>query len=159
MAAEKMKLTITRMSRLRGIPVGLLRLDRPGAGASGDAVGTYRAESRVLSWRLRRSVLSSRVLADLRADGEIIFRDTIAKTMRRLGLVGICPKKWKKTTTADRADAYPLDAVKREWDTGALNRVWVGDVAYLRLERWDLSRDRHRCSQSPGHRPLTCVPM
>ncbi|TFD59485.1 transposase, partial [Cryobacterium sp. Hh38] len=33
------------------------------------------------------------MLADLRADGETISRKTVAKTMQRLGLVGICPKK------------------------------------------------------------------
>ncbi|WP_370260469.1 IS3 family transposase [Cryobacterium sp. TMT3-29-2] len=31
-----------------------------------------------------------RILADLRADGEIISRKTVATTMKRLGLVGIC---------------------------------------------------------------------
>lgn len=80
---------------------------------------------------------SPRILADLRADGEIISRKTVAKTMRRLGLVGVCPKKWRTTTIIDRADAYPADAVKRQWDTGALNQVWVGDITYLRTwEGW-----------------------
>ena len=78
-----------------------------------------------------------RILADLLADGETISRKTVAKTMKRLGLVGICPKKWRTTTIVDHADAYPVDAVKRKWDTGALNQVWVGDITYLRTwEGW-----------------------
>ncbi|MBG6215463.1 putative transposase [Cryobacterium sp. CAN_C3] len=80
---------------------------------------------------------SPRVLVDLRADGEIVSRKTVAKVIRSLGLVGICPKKWKTTTIIDHEDAYPVDAVKREWDTGALNQVWVGDITYLRTwEGW-----------------------
>ncbi len=71
---------------------------------------------------------SPRILADLRADGETVSRKTVAKAMRSLGLAGICPKRWKTTTVIDHADAYPVDAVKRQWDTGALNRVWVGDI-------------------------------
>ena len=73
-----------------------------------------------------------RLLADFRADGEIISRKTVATTMRRLGLVGISPKRWRTTTVSQAEDAYPVDAVKWEWDTGALNQVWVGDITYLR---------------------------
>jgi hypothetical protein len=80
---------------------------------------------------------SPKILADLRDDGEIISRKTVAKAMRRLGLRGICPKRRRTTTIIDHEDAYPVDAVKREWDTGELNQVWVGDITYLRTwEGW-----------------------
>ena len=73
---------------------------------------------------------SPKILADLRGDGEVISRKTVAKTMRKLGLVGVCPKRWKTTTLINHADAYPVDAAKRDWDKGELNRVWVGDITY-----------------------------
>ena len=76
-------------------------------------------------------------MVDLREDGEVISRKTVAKTMRRLGLRGICPRKWRTTTILDHDDAYPTDAVKRTWDTGILNAIWVGDITYLRTwEGW-----------------------
>jgi len=56
----------------------------------------------------------------------------VAKTMRTLGLVGICPKKWQTTTVKGDQDTYPADLVKRSWDTGVLNQVWVSDITYLR---------------------------
>ena len=80
---------------------------------------------------------TTRILADLREDGETISRKSVAKAMRRLGLRGICPKQWRTTTIVDHADAYPADAAKRVWDTGVLNAVWVGDITYLRTwEGW-----------------------
>jgi putative transposase len=76
-------------------------------------------------------------LADLREDGEVISRKTVAKTMRKLGLRGICPRQWRTTTQRDTGDTYPPDAAKRVWDTGVLNAVWVGDITYLRTwEGW-----------------------
>jgi len=41
---------------------------------------------------------------------------------------GVCPKRWRTTTLINHVDAYPVDAAKRDWDKGALNRVWVGDI-------------------------------
>jgi hypothetical protein len=74
---------------------------------------------------------------DLREDGEVISRKTVAKVMAKLGLKGVCPKRWKTTTIIDRADAYPVDVVQRRFDVGALNQVWVGDISYLRTwEGW-----------------------
>jgi len=78
-----------------------------------------------------------RILADLREDGEVISRKTVAKAMRRLGLRGICPRQWRTTTLRAGGDTYPPDLPKRQWDTGVLNAVWVGDITYLRTwEGW-----------------------
>jgi len=60
-----------------------------------------------------------------------ISRKTLAKTMRKLHLVGVCPKRWKTTTFINHADAYPGEAAKRDWDMGEVNRVWVGDIAVI----------------------------
>ncbi len=78
-----------------------------------------------------------RILADLREDGEVISRKTVAKMMRKLGLRGICPRQWRTTTQREDGDTYPADVTKRQWDTGVLNAVWVGDISYLRTwEGW-----------------------
>jgi transposase InsO family protein len=138
MHAEKSNFSIARMARLlevsrSGFYAWLTREPSPRALRAERIeakIGWFHGESDEVSG-------SPRVLADLREDGEVISRKTVAKTMRRLGLRGICPKRWRTTTVIDHADAYPPDAVARVWDTGVLNRVWVGDVTYLRTwEGW-----------------------
>ncbi len=133
MLAEKNNFTITRMVRL-------LEVSRSGYYAwidrapSPSAIRRVHIEQKVAFFHGDSDEVygAPRILADLRADGEIVSRKTVATIMKRLGLVGICPKKWKTTTIIDHADAYPVEAVKRTWDTGVLNQVWVGDITYLR---------------------------
>jgi putative transposase len=138
MHAEKSNFTIARMARL-------LEVSRSGyyasltRSASVRAVRAERIEAKIAWFHGESDEVSGapRILVDLREDGEVISRKTVAKTMRRLGLRGICPKRWRTTTVVDRGDAYPTDAVARVWDTGTLNRVWVGDITYLRTwEGW-----------------------
>jgi len=138
MRAEKSNFTITRMVRL-------LEVSRSGyyawikRGPSKRALRQERIEQKVAWFHGESDEVSGspKILMDLRDDGEVISRKTVAKTMRRLGLVGVCPKRWKTTTIIDHADAYPVDVVKRRWDTGKLNKVWIGDISYLRTwEGW-----------------------
>jgi len=138
MAAEKSNFTATRMGRL-------LEVSRSGfyawvqRGSSARATRQRRIDGKV-RWFFGASDEvsgSPKILADLREDGEVISRKTVAKTMRNLGLVGVSPRRWRTTTLIDAADAYPADVVKRRWDTGGLNQVWVGDITYLRTwEGW-----------------------
>jgi putative transposase len=137
MHAEKSNFTIARMARL-------LEVSRSGFYAwcarapSKRAVRAERIEQKVAWFHGESDVSGSpKILADLRGDGEIISAKTVAKTMRKLGLRGVCPKKWRTTTIIDHADAYPVDTANRVWDTGVLNAVWVGDITYLRTwEGW-----------------------
>jgi len=138
MLVEKSNFTVSRMARL-------LEVSRSGFYAwlkrepSPRAVRRERIEAKIDWFHGESDEVSGspRILADLREDGEIISRKTVAKAMRRLGLRGICPKRWKTTTIVDHADAYPADVANRAWDTGTLNAVWVGDITYLRTwEGW-----------------------
>ena len=125
MLVEKSNYSVSRMARL-------LEVSRSGFYAwckrlpSKRAVRAERIEAKIAWFHGESDEVSGspRILADLREDGETISRKTVAKTMRRLGLRGICPKKWRTTTIVDHADAYPADAAKRVWDTGVLNAVW-----------------------------------
>jgi putative transposase len=138
MHAEKSDFTIVRMARLLGVSRSgyYAWTKRP---PSARAVRSERIEAKIAWFHGESDEVSGtpRILADLREDGEIISRKTVAKTMRKLGLRGVCPKRWKTTTVTDSGDTYPTDAVKRQWDTGALNTVWIGDITYLRTwEGW-----------------------
>lgn len=91
-----------------------------------------------------------RILADLRADGERVSRKTVAASLRRQGLAGVCPRRFTPATTViDLDGAVPKDLVRRRFDTGALNRVWTSDITYLRTgEGWlYLCAARDGCSR------------
>lgn len=73
-----------------------------------------------------------RILADLRADGEIVSQKTVAKIMRGNGIRGISPRPWQPVTTITGEAPHTIpDLVARRFDQGALNRVWTSDITYL----------------------------
>ncbi len=138
MHAEKSNFSIARMARL-------LEVSRSGfyawltRGPSARALRAERIDAKIAWFHGESDEVSGspRIVVDLREDGEVISRKTVATAMRRLGLRGICPTTWRTTTITDTQDSYPPDAVTRVWDTGRVNRVWVGDITYLRTwEGW-----------------------
>ena len=138
MHAEKSNHTVSRMARL-------LEVSRSGFYAwskrrpSKRAIRAETIEAKIAWFHGESDEVSGapRILADLREDGEVISRKTVAKAMRKLGLRGICPRQWRTTTVREDGDTYPPDIAKRQRDTGVLNAVWVGDITYQRTwEGW-----------------------
>jgi putative transposase len=133
MRVEKRNFTVVRMARLLEVSrAGFYAwLKRP---VSARAVRREHLKTEVTKHFAASDDVygSPRILVDLREGGETVSRKTVATVMRGLGLVGVSPKQFKVTTVTDASDTYPVDAVQRTWDKGAVNRVWVGDITYLR---------------------------
>jgi transposase InsO family protein len=134
--AEKTNYTIAKMA-------GLLEVSRSGyykwvaaraAGPSPAVVRRGELDVKVAAFHAASDEVygSPRILADLREDGEVVSRKSVAASMRRQHLRGISPRKFTPITTiSDAGRANPPDLVKRTWDTGHLDRVWTSDITYL----------------------------
>lgn len=138
MLAEKKNFTVVRMARLLGV-------SRSGFYAWVKREPSKQEERREdLAKKITRSHAESdgvygapRVRADLQASGEKVSRKTVAKIMRNLNLKGVFPRRFQTTTLRDNADTYPDDLAKGQWDKGEVNRLWVGDITYLKTwEGW-----------------------
>ena len=77
-----------------------------------------------------------RVHAELRAQGEAVGRKRVARLMRAAALVGRRPRRHRPQTTVASAGAgIAPNVLARQVDVTtvtAVNRVWVGDITYLR---------------------------
>jgi putative transposase len=74
-----------------------------------------------------------RVHAALAREGESAGRDQVARLMREAGLRGAKRrgKPWRTTTPDPQAPKRP-DLVKRDFTASEPDRLWVGDLTYLR---------------------------
>ena len=73
-----------------------------------------------------------RILADLRARGEMVSRKAVAKLMREHNTAGINPATWHPVTTIAGESAHTIpDLVERDFDRGRLDAVWTSDTTYV----------------------------
>ena len=74
-----------------------------------------------------------RVHAELARRGRRHGRKRVARLMRRAGIQGKTPKRWRKTTIADPAATARADAIRRDFtaDASKLNSRWCGDITYI----------------------------
>ncbi len=134
--SEKTNYTVTKMATL-------LEVSRSGyyAWSAAQAAGPGPAATRRAGLDVKVAAFHAasdevygapRILADLRDDGVIVSRKTVAASMKRQQLQGISPRKFTPVTTiADAGRADLPDLVGREWDTGELDQVWTSDITYL----------------------------
>jgi transposase InsO family protein len=96
-------------------------------------IGAIHAES-------RRTYGAPRVHQQLRREGIHVARKRVARLLAQAGLCGLQKRRSKKTTIADRELTAPaVDLVNRGFTPGdlALDKVWAGDITYIRTwEGW-----------------------
>lgn len=77
-----------------------------------------------------------RVHAELRARGQRVSRKRVAGLMRAAGLAGRPPRRFRRTTLAD-PHVQAEDLVQRQFVASAPDRLWFGDITYVRTwEGW-----------------------
>lgn len=74
---------------------------------------------------------SRRMTTELREDGESVGRRRIQKLMRRFGLQGKAPRRFRVTTDSNHSEPIAPNLLKQDFAADAPNRVWVGDITYV----------------------------
>ena len=151
---------------LRGVRFSVRRMARLlGVSASGYYAYVKRAAATVLTPRQQRRVDlavkvldvhtdsggtygSPRITTELRDRGETVNEKTVAAIMAGIGIEGISPRTFKvRTTVVDPAASFPPDRVRRRFDQGRLDAVWLTDITYLTCGEGDM----FLCAIRDGH--------
>ena len=136
-AAEQAYYSVAQLCRvLQVAPSGYYAWQNRPAGARAQANLVLLEHIRAIHERSRRTYGAPRVHAELRARKQRVSRKRVAKLMRSAGLVGRPPRRFRRTTIADRA-VQREDLVQRQFNSAAPDQVWFGDITYVRTwEGW-----------------------
>ena len=74
---------------------------------------------------------SPRLVEDLRQDGWVVSEKTVAKSMRRQGLIARKIKRRNGLTKQDKTKAPFPDLINRDFTAAAPNAKWVGDITEI----------------------------
>ena len=73
-----------------------------------------------------------RVRAGLQACGWRVGGNRVRRLMGELGLVGRCPRAWRKTTLPGAGPVGVPDRIGRDFWAGGPDQKWCGDITYIK---------------------------
>lgn len=80
---------------------------------------------------------SPRITEELRGQGKIISKSTVARIMKKNGIRSKAVKKFKVTTDSNHSYKVAGNILARNFIQLELNRVWVSDITYIRVgQKW-----------------------
>ncbi len=74
---------------------------------------------------------SPRVRDELIDQGVTIGRKRVSRLMRELGLRGVCPRRFRRTTDSEHGRPVPPNLLDRDFDAAQPNEKWVTDITYV----------------------------
>ena len=111
-------------------------LKRPGKLISPETLQLYR-RMKALFAESRDSLGSREMMKKLRKEGFQIGRYRVRKLMTKLHLVVTQRRAYKVTTKRKHSDAVADNLLNQNFNPQASNKVWAGDVTYLKTgEGW-----------------------
>jgi transposase InsO family protein len=81
-----------------------------------------------------RTYGSPRVLKDLKEQGQRVSEKRIARIMREKGISAIVKRRFKLTTQSSHNLPVHPNLLNRDFSITEPNRVWLGDITYIRTE-------------------------
>jgi transposase InsO family protein len=84
-------------------------------------------------WQENKEVYGPRkVWKQMKREGHVVARCTVARLMRRRGLLGtVRGRRFKLTTIPDTMAMRPADLVTRQFQATRPNQLWVADLTYV----------------------------
>ena len=136
-AAQKADHAVAQLCRvLQVAPSGYYAWQHRQPSARAQAKVALTEQIRAVHDRSRCTYGAPRVHAELRAQGQRVSRKRVARLMRAAGLVGRPPRRFRRTTVADR-QVQAEDLVQRQFVATAPDQLWFGDITYVRTwEGW-----------------------
>ena len=125
------------MCRVLGVaPAGFYAAATRPASARAQRDAALETRVRAAHATSKRRYGAPRVHAELQAQGERVGRKRIARVMRTAGRRGRCARRQRpRTTVPGRGPGIAPNVLDRQVGipaVAAINRVWVGDITYLR---------------------------
>jgi putative transposase len=131
-AAQKAQHSVVRLCRaLRVSTSGFYAWQRRTPSPRAQANLQLTEQIRSIHTRSQATYGRPRVQAELRAQGHCVNHKRVARLMRRAGLVGHTPRRFRSTTLAD-PQRRREDLVRRQFSAQGPNQLWVSDITYVR---------------------------